>query len=705
MPDSENPTPAARRLRVYAFDPQASIELETAVINDAVISLPWETAWEDPVTIGPCNDYLEVIDYDPACDLFYAPIELNDARLLAQDGLPPSEGRPQFHQQMVFAVAMKTIRLFERALGRPVFWTRETKRSPGDESDNSPQTYELIKRLRIYPHALREANAYYSPDKTALLFGYFKKGGGGDFEDGGWVFTCLSQDIIAHETTHAILHGMRRRSIEASNPDSLAFHEGFADLVALFLHFTMTDVVAHQIAQARGSLRASNLLTGLARQFGQARGRNGPLRYALELIDEELKAAERTAEGQPDRERTDRPRRTLADTAEAHDRGGFLVAAVFDAFVTIYERRTADLMRLAIGGSRPDGRELPPDLVARLASEASKAADHVLRMCVRALDYLPPVDANFGDYLRAIVTADADLVPDDPMRYRIALIEAFRKRGIFVPGCLSMSPDSLAWPSPVLGRKLEEEERKHGLFASLLSELRLSNMFQQSAAPKGGLPSPASRERLLEQHPANQVQYRSQAPQRHPNYRESALKVIDWNQRATWSWFNRPSPANHEDEWERLLGVKMKEGGALRSIPTSSEMKKMMGRDLPAIEVHSVRIARRAGPNGEELQQLIIQITQRRRAYYDPERQALADSGALAENDKERWDHPDFWFRGGATLLIDMRDGRLRTVIRNSIDDEVRLERQRKFRGSDVFGLALSGRNGRAEPFAFVHGC
>ena len=40
----------------------------------------------------------------------------------AQDGLPPSEGDPRFHQQMAFAVVMKTIRMFERALGRKALW-------------------------------------------------------------------------------------------------------------------------------------------------------------------------------------------------------------------------------------------------------------------------------------------------------------------------------------------------------------------------------------------------------------------------------------------------------------------------------------------------------------------------------------------------------------------------------------------------------
>src|ERR1044072_741530 len=83
------PTPAMRKLRVYAFDPQASKDLSTAVMNDAVISLPWEEHWEEPLTPGPCGEYVEVIDHDPVSGLFYAPVDLNDPLLLAQDGLPP----------------------------------------------------------------------------------------------------------------------------------------------------------------------------------------------------------------------------------------------------------------------------------------------------------------------------------------------------------------------------------------------------------------------------------------------------------------------------------------------------------------------------------------------------------------------------------------------------------------------------------------
>lgn len=656
------PDPAARRLRVYAFDPQASLELDTAVINDAVITLPWETPWEEKLTIGPCNDYLDVIDFDPTSALFYAPVDLNDPVLLAQNGLPPAEGRPQFHQQMVFAVAMKTIRHFERALGRPVMWSRHF--APGTHNN------EYIQRLRIYPHALREANAYYSPEKTALLFGYFKKAGADRFaDDGSWVFTCLSQDIIAHETAHAILHGMQQRSIESTNPDALAFHEAFADIVALFQHFTLTEAVEHELAASRGSLRANGLLTGLAQQFGHATGRRGALRFALEVLEGEAKAQEQSG--------VFAPAKKLAETREPHQRGGILVAAIFDAFVTIYERRIADLMRLAGRGSSMDGGELPAELVGRLAQEASKSADHVLRMCVRALDYVPPVDLHFGEYLRAIITADADLVADDVRGYRVAIAQAFRHRGIFVPGCISMAPDSLIWdkPEPIDTPGLLAADRTSGLFARLLPELKLGLTFPPPAEPESDEEGPRV------------------------NLREQAHAIIIHNQRQIHDWLN--TPHKNDEEYERLFGVKMCADTPVRSVNFSSWRKNADGNPIPAVEVHSARIAHRSGPDGQELRQLIIQITQKRRGYFSRDMQTAADDGSLEQTNPEKWKAPDFWFRGGATVHTDLRDGRLRRVIRKRIDQDERLERERAFRTGeqDRFGAAPSQR----EPFAFMH--
>jgi hypothetical protein len=131
---------------------------------------------------------------------------------------------------------------------------------------------------------------------------------------------------------------------------------------------------------------------------------------------------------------------------EPHDRGSILVSAVFDAFIAIYESRIADLRRIATGGTGIliEG-ELHPDLVNRLAAEAVKAATHVLTMCIRALDYCPPVDIDFGDYLRALITADRDVYPNDLRGYRLAFIDAFRQHGIYPRKLRSLSEESLTW--------------------------------------------------------------------------------------------------------------------------------------------------------------------------------------------------------------------------------------------------------------------
>ena len=111
------PTPS-RRLRVYALDPSIGKSLDSIPVNETTLSIPWDDKPSEPLRRGPVGEYLEVVDVDPASNKVYDPVDLNDEQLLAQDGWPPSEGNPQFHQQMVYAVAMTTIMHFEQALGR-----------------------------------------------------------------------------------------------------------------------------------------------------------------------------------------------------------------------------------------------------------------------------------------------------------------------------------------------------------------------------------------------------------------------------------------------------------------------------------------------------------------------------------------------------------------------------------------------------------
>lgn len=425
------PAPPFRCLRGFAIDPSLATDIDTAPFSQVLFKVRWEKL--DP---GPSGEYVQVVDVDPASGCIYEPVNLEDPKLLAQEGLPPSEGTPQFHQQTVYAISNLTIRNFEHALGRRVLWRPGPSPNPRNPNDDSA----FVPQLRIYPHALRERNAYYSPQKVSLLFGYFNAtiDEVADHLPGGMVFTCLSHDIVAHETTHALLDGMHKRFLEPTNPDVLAFHEGFADIVALFQHFTFPEILRHQIAATRGEIRSQeNLLGQMAGQFGRATGLRGALRDAIGQVEDGVWKPHK-----PDA-------KDYESTDEPHDRGAILVAAIFDAFLSIYERRTADLLRLATGGTgilRPGA--VHPDLVNRLAEEASKSAQHVLNICIRALDYCPPVDITFGEYLRAIITADADLVADDDLKYRVAFIEAFRKRGIYPQDVRTLSEESLVWRGP-----------------------------------------------------------------------------------------------------------------------------------------------------------------------------------------------------------------------------------------------------------------
>ncbi len=397
------PNPVRRRLQAYAFDPM-STRLSGRRLE---VNVRYE-----PVQPGPVGELIQVVDYDGTRDAWYRPVDLDDAAILAQGGLRPAEGDPRTHQQVVYAVSMSVIERFERFLGRRFRW-------------RDGQALVLV------PHAFEGRNAFFDPTRRAVLFGYYRA----DDRDPGpnlpgqVMFTCLSVDIVAHEVTHALMHRIRPNFSVGTNIDVFAWHEAFADLVAFFHHFVFPEVVSDAVANSRGDLREGRGLLDLAQEFGEATGRGAALRSAV-----------RDRDATPDRFR---------NANEPHERGACFVAAVFDAYLASYQRSTADLLRIATGGTGvlPPGH-LHPDLVARVTAEAVKNADRFLGMVVRAFDFLPVVDVTFGDVVRAIVTADRALYPDDAAQLRSTLVECLRRRGIYPERISSLADEALAWPMP-----------------------------------------------------------------------------------------------------------------------------------------------------------------------------------------------------------------------------------------------------------------
>src|SRR5262245_27601094 len=127
------PDPVVRNLRVFAVDPGITAGFETSVVNEMTVRIPWEQL--EP---GPVGEYVAVCEDAEGREQ----VDLDGLDLLAQNGLQPSDGNPLFRQQMVYAVAMATIKNFERALGRRAHWT--------------PADGEYQRRLKLYPHGLSE---------------------------------------------------------------------------------------------------------------------------------------------------------------------------------------------------------------------------------------------------------------------------------------------------------------------------------------------------------------------------------------------------------------------------------------------------------------------------------------------------------------------------------------------------------------------
>ena len=68
-----------------------------------------------------------------------------------------------------------------------------------------------MNRLEVMPHGFNGANAYYDPAKPALAFGYFfpEKTTTDRQIPGRPDYACLDHGILVHETTHALLDGLR----------------------------------------------------------------------------------------------------------------------------------------------------------------------------------------------------------------------------------------------------------------------------------------------------------------------------------------------------------------------------------------------------------------------------------------------------------------------------------------------------------------
>jgi hypothetical protein len=337
---------------------------------------------------GPTSARIAVVDYDADTGKLEKPVKWdakNRQFVFPLNGelKPITRERCtefQFHQVNVWAIIQSVLDIYEATwvLGRSAPWAFEGN------------------RLIVVPHAGTMANAFYDRRSKSIQFYYF---GAGNQR----VYTCLSHDIIAHETGHAILDGLRPGYIEDSSLQTSAFHEFVADLTAI-----MT------------SLLNNELRWQVAAEFMKTLSPD-PIAASLEIISSLAEEFGRYATGRPYLRSAESPNttETVKDSVSPYDWSEVLTGTMFDIFKGMVARY---LVKDLQSGGKPSTKNALNWAVRRFR-----------RVALQPLDYLPPGDVQFSDYARAVLQADQVVDPVDEDGYRDLMRDCFCKRGIAFP--------------------------------------------------------------------------------------------------------------------------------------------------------------------------------------------------------------------------------------------------------------------------------
>jgi hypothetical protein len=281
-------------------------------------------------------------------------------------------GTPEFDCAHAFAVVRETLTMYQRIRGAaPLPWVWNTG------GNTAP--------LTVFPRAGVTANAFYSRGQQALKFFSFTPSG-----QTQEVFTCRSLDIVAHETGHAVLDGLRPGWLGGGPPQTGGLHESFGDLTALFLACAQLDQVEAAIASSKANLHDKNLfLSALAEQFGSALG----LPHGLRNADNDLKLSQ--------------------VGNEVHAISQVFTGGIYDTLADIF----------VFEKNRQVGTKDPARVLLEVASNLAK-------LVLDALAAAPPVNATFADVVNQMLTISNG--QGDPPIYRTFLRNRFTLREVVV---------------------------------------------------------------------------------------------------------------------------------------------------------------------------------------------------------------------------------------------------------------------------------
>ena len=375
---------------------------------------------------GPVHKRVAVVDLDPKTRQLRAGArfqpqgigktiscyDLSDTNL-DPDAEPEDFETDSFIQVSTFATVLKMLNFFEgpELLGRTIEWAFPSE------------------QLLVVPRAGEMENAFYDRAAGSLQFFYHQS------DEGYRIYTALSHDIVAHETTHAILDGVAPDLYNAITPQSLAIHEALADVAAISQALINKMIVFSLHAISGAATDPYEALSRIAEEFGSDTRVDQNASFLRRMKNQRtLNAVDTSLDewGVPNQ----------PDPTDPHALSEVLSGAIY----AVYEMRMRNTHR---GGGL--GTAFLEDIFC-------PAARRVARIIFRALDYLPPGEASFADYGRAFLAA-ARTTYKRPQKEQQWLIDEFLQRGIVTneDELLGAEPPALQWKAGDLEGLLNDE--------------------------------------------------------------------------------------------------------------------------------------------------------------------------------------------------------------------------------------------------------
>ncbi len=199
---------------------------------------------QDQVVMAPTTIKVKGVESGPSTER----ASLSGTKLEPKDGKYVFEPADKSYvAAATLATVAKTVEVMEKAYGSKIPWAFRSE------------------KIRVYPDAGKDFNAYYSRQAGSLNFFHDT-----DPKSGQVVFSGKSGEVVSHEVGHAMLDGIRPDYLGTWGTDPGGFHESFGDIMGMLMALQddkSVDIIARQTG---GDLSKQNSLAHTGEELGAA---------------------------------------------------------------------------------------------------------------------------------------------------------------------------------------------------------------------------------------------------------------------------------------------------------------------------------------------------------------------------------------------------------------------------------------------------